>query len=119
VTISYAQAIGGARLKTALIDDAVAAGATPPDKLVRPSGLCGRTERSIRDWKSVAPGRRTQVVGKTALSRVRGRLLCFSSTGWSAIEWTDPSVDVLAKATGKRRAPLYAWWTTNGGPLED
>jgi serine/threonine-protein kinase len=117
VTVSYAHAIGGARMKTALVEDAVAAGATPPGKSVLPRGRCGATATSIRDWTIAAPGEREQVVGRPR-APAHGRLLCFSSSnGWSAVEWTDTTVDVLARATGLSPARLYAWWTRHGGPV--
>jgi serine/threonine protein kinase len=117
INVSYAHAISSARMKRTLFADAVVAGAVRPGVRVLPSGRCGRTSSSIRDWTVVRPGARAEVVA-LHMPAAHGRLLCFTSTnGWSAVEWTDTSVDVLARATGRPSAALYAWWTRRGGPI--
>jgi len=71
----------------------------------------------IREWRSVGnaghrPGPHT--IGGRGY---QGRFICYPSSWWGAIEWTDARVDVYAVAYGRDLARLFRWWKSTPGPI--
>jgi hypothetical protein len=47
----------------------------------------------------------------------RGWVLCYQDEGVAHVEWFDSDTHIFAWATGPEAAGLFAWWSTQAGPI--
>ena len=100
ITVTYAVYSSTAAMERAFNGDVASEGL--------PHGNCG-IDRDA--WGTYHRGSSTTVVGDVA---------CYLAAGSAHLDWTDTTLNILARATAPHNAdgPLFAWWD-NAGPLPE
>ena len=115
IKVQYSRPESGAR-NNRYFDKRVRAEQTLVPGSLAPGVNC-HSPPPIREWRSVGnaghrPGPHT--IGGRGY---QGRFICYPSSWWGAIEWTDARVDVYAVAYGREIARLFKWWKSKPGPI--
>jgi serine/threonine protein kinase len=115
IKVQYSRPESGARNNRYFDKRVRAEQKSEPDNLSQAVNC--HTPPPIREWRSVGSAGHRPGPHKIGGRGYQGRFICYQSSWWAAIEWTDARVDVYAVAYGGDIARLFKWWRRNPGPI--